>query len=49
MNAMREAYDLRNRACRRNLRAQIRRGNWRYLWLWRLVLSDTISRACSGA
>jgi len=47
MNCQREAFDLFHPACRRNFKAQIRCGNWRHIWLWRLVLSDTFNRVCS--
>jgi len=46
MNASREAFDLFNPSCRRNFRFRIRR-HWKYIWWWRLVISDTFHRVCS--
>jgi hypothetical protein len=47
MNCQREAFDLWHPACRRNLLGRIKRGNWKYRWLWSLVIQDTWNRVCS--
>jgi hypothetical protein len=42
----REAFDLRNRACRKNFIKAIRK-KWLDCRWWRMVVSDTRRRVCS--
>lgn len=49
MSAAREAFDLFHPACRRNFRWSFRRGYWKRVWWWRLVISDTYNRVCSSS
>lgn len=43
----REAFDLHNPACRTNFRRAFKRGMWRRLSWWKLVISDTRNLVCS--
>ena len=47
MNASREAFDLHNPACRRNFFYGLKWNKWK-LWWWKVVISDTFNRVCSG-
>jgi len=47
MGESREAFDLTYKACRTNFKRGLFRGNWKDLWWWRLVISDTMNRVCS--
>lgn len=47
MGESREAFDLFNIHCRRNVKNAIRRGMWKKLWWIGLVVSDTFNRVCS--
>lgn len=46
MNADREAFDLTHKACRANFVRNLKR-NWKKLWWWKLVISDTYNQVCS--
>jgi hypothetical protein len=47
MNTSREAYDLHNPACRRNVWRRLTRwGAWKSLWFWGMVVSDTWGNVC---
>ena len=46
MGASREAFDLHNKSCRKNIRYHIKE-KWNKLWWWKLVYKDTINRVCS--
>ena len=46
MSESREAFDLTNKACRKNFRAKLRTSWWRKIWFWKLVYSDTVNRVC---
>ena len=45
--AAREAFDLFNPACRRNFRYHLGR-KWKRWYWWKMVISDTLNRVCSG-
>lgn len=47
MTEAREAFDLHHPACRRNVKAAIKRGMWKRFWWISLVISDTINKVCS--
>jgi hypothetical protein len=42
----REAFDLHHPACRKNFKRSLKY-NWKRLWLWKLVFSDTLNRVCT--
>ena len=46
MNATREAYDLRNPACRRNAMVRIKRGDWKRIYFLKLIIADTWNNVC---
>jgi hypothetical protein len=47
MNASREAFDLWHPPCRHNFRSALKWNKWK-LWWWKVVISDTYHRVCSG-
>lgn len=47
MSTSREAFDLFHPACRDNFRMALK-WNWKRLWWWRLVASDTYNRVCTS-
>lgn len=47
MSVSREAFDLFHPACRKNFVYNLRWGKWKYIWWWRIVISDTFHRVCS--
>lgn len=46
-DAQREAFDLFQPACWWNFKKGLKRGKWRYIWFWKMVISDTYNRVCS--
>ena len=47
MSADREAFDLHNKHCRIHFKNRVK-ANYKHLWWWKLVWTDTINRVCSA-
>jgi hypothetical protein len=46
MSTDREAFDLHIKACRNNFKRRVKQ-NWKKLWWWKLIITDTLNNVCA--